>query len=149
MAAEYDRGGLEILDVEECLRLLGSVSIGRIVFTDKALPAILPVNYLLYDGSVIIRTGRGSKLATAARNAVVAFEADRFDTDECGLDYHRGWSVTVIGQAQEVTEPTERDMLTRLPLRAWAPGERDHYIRIPTELVSGHRIPTPADQKAG
>ena len=46
-----DAHGLEILDREDCLGLLASVPLGRVVFTDRALPAIQPVNFVL-DGLV-------------------------------------------------------------------------------------------------
>ncbi len=76
---KLDSAGLEILSREECLDLLSSSPIGRIVFTDRALPAVQPVNFCLFEGNVVIRTMAGSKLAAAARNAVVAFEVDDFD----------------------------------------------------------------------
>ena len=43
------------LDGVEALRLLGSVSLGRIVFTRHALPTVRPVNHVLVDGDVVIR----------------------------------------------------------------------------------------------
>ena len=133
----YDNG-MEILDSAESRRLLASVPIGRIVFTDRALPAVQPVNFLVHDGAVIFRTGEGSKLAAAARNAVVAFEADDFDRE-----YQRGWSVVVVGHAREVTDPPLRQQLSELPLRPWAAGSRDHFIRIPIDLIQGRRIAPP------
>ena len=54
-----DQGGLEILDDGECRALLAATPLGRVVFTDRALPAILPVNYVLAGGDVIIRTTPG------------------------------------------------------------------------------------------
>lgn len=135
----YDSGGLEILTEQECRELLGKVPLGRIVFTDRALPAIQPVNFLLAQGNVIIRTSSGSKLAAAARNAVVAFEVDQFDADA-----RAGWSVVVVGHARVVSENGELTQLRGLPLHSWAPGDRDHYIAITPELISGRRIPAPA-----
>lgn len=35
--------------------------------------AVLPVNFLINDGLIVLRTGEGSKLSAALRNAVVAF----------------------------------------------------------------------------
>ncbi|MGC0342598.1 hypothetical protein RKD20_007632 [Streptomyces sp. SLBN-8D4] len=42
----------------EALRLLGSVSLGRIVFTRHALPTVRPVNHVLDGGDIVIRTQR-------------------------------------------------------------------------------------------
>jgi uncharacterized protein len=131
-----DSAGLEVLTPSECLALAGTVSIGRIVFTERALPAVQPVNFVLDDGLVIIRTADGTKLAEALRNAIVAFEADDFDTHS-----EIGWSVTVVGRAEAVRDPQEVARLTRLPLRAWGPANRDRFIRIHPEYISGRRIP--------
>ena len=131
----FDANGLEILDREECLALMGSVPVGRVVFTDRALPAIQPVNFLLDGDDVIIATAPGSKLATATRSTVVAFEVDAFDAGD-----KAGWSVTIIGEAHAVGDSQEIDGLSRLPLRPWTPGRHDHFIRIRSDVVSGRRI---------
>ncbi|WP_067469858.1 pyridoxamine 5'-phosphate oxidase family protein [Actinomadura macra] len=131
-----DQSGLEILDSRQCQALLSRATIGRIVFTDRALPAVQPVNYVLNDGDVVIRTARWSRLARAAANTVVAFEIDDFDATT-----RTGWSVVVVGHARLVTADDHRATLQDLPLQSWAPGERDHFITISPELVSGRRIP--------
>jgi nitroimidazol reductase NimA-like FMN-containing flavoprotein (pyridoxamine 5'-phosphate oxidase superfamily) len=90
---------------EESLRLLARARMGRIVFTHQALPAIRPVNHLLDDGHVIIRSHLGAALVTAAGSAtgvVVAYEADAIDSDD-----HLGWSVVVTGTAHLVRDPGE------------------------------------------
>ncbi|MCP2259108.1 Pyridoxamine 5'-phosphate oxidase [Streptoalloteichus tenebrarius] len=131
----YDRTGLEVLDEAECLRLLGSVPVGRIAFTHDALPAVQPVTFVLNGGSVVFRTREGSKLAAATRNAVVAFEVDEFDAAT-----RTGWNVTVVGRARVVTDPDELAELAALDLRPWAPGQRDRYVQISVDLVQGRRI---------
>lgn len=135
----YDSGGLEVLDLQECLSLLAAAPLGRIVFTHSALPAVQPVNFLLHGGDVIIRTSPGSKLAAAARQAIVAFEVDDYDPVK-----KTGWSVVVVGRARHVTEPEELAAMHELPLEAWAPGRRDQFLRIVPEIVTGRRIPEPA-----
>ncbi|SDS57949.1 pyridoxamine 5'-phosphate oxidase family protein [Jiangella sp. DSM 45060] len=134
--SDADSAGLERLDRGTCYALLRSLPIGRIVFTEGALPAIQPVNFVLDGDDVIIRTGMGSKLAAATRSAVVAFEADRFDEDALA-----GWSVVLVGRAEAVTGEQERTRLAALGLTPWAPGERPHYIRIRPEIVRGRRVP--------
>ncbi|WP_345570217.1 pyridoxamine 5'-phosphate oxidase family protein [Nonomuraea rosea] len=132
---QLDSSGLQVLSRPECLRLLSSTPIGRIVFTDRALPAVQPVAFCLDGERIVIRTGIGSKLAAATRDAVVAFEADEFDPHE-----RTGWSVTAVGHARAVRDPAEIARLAALPLIAWAPGSRDHYIVVLAEQVSGRRI---------
>jgi len=123
------------LSRDECMRLMGSVPLGRIVYTRQALPAVELVNFTLDDGDIIIRTDAGGKLAAATRGAVVAFEAD--SVDNAG---HTGWSVTVVGHARAVSESAEIRHLEQIPLTPWAPGTRDHFIRISPTIVNGRRI---------
>lgn len=132
-----DSGGLEKLDRAACYALLRTVPIGRIVFTEAALPAIQPVNFALDGDDVIIRTSSGSKLAAATRSAVVAFEADEYSGATMS-----GWSVVIVGRSDVVTDDAERRRLDGLRLTPWALGERPHYIRIRPEIVRGRRIRT-------
>jgi nitroimidazol reductase NimA-like FMN-containing flavoprotein (pyridoxamine 5'-phosphate oxidase superfamily) len=127
--------GLERLSREQCMRLLGSVPVGRIVYTRGALPAVELVNFTLDEGDIVIRTDPSGKLAAATRGAVVAFEADSAD-----IAAHAGWSVTVVGVSQAVTDNDEIRRLERLGLDPWAPGERPFFMKIPPTIVNGRRI---------
>jgi len=132
----YSNGSaLMQLSKDECLQLMATVPIGRIIFTRQALPAVELVNFALDDGDIVIRTDRGGKLAAATREAVVAFEADCVDAAS-----QSGWSVTVIGHSREVTDPDERDRLLQIGLKSWAPGERAHFIRISPGILNGRRL---------
>jgi nitroimidazol reductase NimA-like FMN-containing flavoprotein (pyridoxamine 5'-phosphate oxidase superfamily) len=126
---------VEVLDIDECLRLLGSAQIGRLGFVDDGAPVILPVNYLLDRGTVLVRTAEGSKLEAAVRGARVAFEVDDFDASK-----REGWSVLVKGRAAEVWEPSELDHDRDLPLRPWAAGEKEHFLVVHSSQISGRRI---------
>lgn len=139
-----DGGDLEVLSRRECIDLLATVPVGRIVYTESALPAVQLVNFRLAGNTVVIRTAPGSKLAAAARHAIMAFEADRYDEDA-----RIGWSVTVVGHAWVVEELDEIAALERKPLRPWAPGRRDHYVRIAIERVTGRRLTVPSPEKNG
>ncbi|TDC68563.1 pyridoxamine 5'-phosphate oxidase family protein [Actinomadura sp. GC306] len=138
---KLDQSGLEILDEDECRALLARAEIGRIVFTHQALPAIQPVNFALSGGDIVIRTSRRARLAAAAADTVVAFEIDEFD-----VRARAGWSVVAVGRARHVTDPAEAAALEALPLQSWAPGEREHFIRIRPELLTGRRLGAPADR---
>ncbi|GAB3887485.1 pyridoxamine 5'-phosphate oxidase family protein [Kibdelosporangium lantanae] len=130
-----DSAGLEVLAEDECLRLLGKVPVGRIVYTDRALPAVQPVNFVVDGRSVVIRTAPRSRLAVAANGAVVAFEVDEF-TDAPDSN---AWSVVVVGRADEI--PAEEfAAVRRLPLQPWVAGARDYYLRVAIEIISGRRL---------
>jgi uncharacterized protein len=126
---------LEDLSRDECLRLVGQVRLGRIVYTRQALPAVELVNFTLDDGDIVIRMDSGGKLAAATRSAVVAFEADSLDSAT-----HTGWSVTIVGNSRAVTDSVEIRRLEQVGLVPWAPGKRDHFVRLSPAIVNGRRI---------
>lgn len=132
-----DRNGttLKHLSRDECLRLMASVPVGRIVYTRQALPAVEVVNFIFDRGDIVFRTDAGGKLTAAISDAVVAFEADSMD-----FTRHTGWSVTVIGQCRTVTDSEEIRRLERSGLHPWAPGERKHFIKITPVIVNGRRL---------
>jgi nitroimidazol reductase NimA-like FMN-containing flavoprotein (pyridoxamine 5'-phosphate oxidase superfamily) len=126
--------GLELLDPAECRRLATTQPVGRVAVSIGEVPAVFPVNFCVHDGDVFFRTATGTKLAAASRNAVVAFEVDHFDTLN-----HAGWSVLIVGTASEV--PAEvAETIEPLRVRAWAPGERCHLVRVRADFISGRRI---------
>ncbi len=127
--------GARELTREECLSLLPTVPVGRLVFTDRALPAIVPVNFVIDHGRIVVRTGASSTLAAAVRGSVVAFEVDDFDRQA-----RNGWCVTVTGQARQVVDEGELERLQELDLAPWGGGDKPHFVVIPIELVSGRRV---------
>jgi len=119
------------------MRLLGSVSLGRIVFTARALPAIRPVTHLVDGDYVIIRTDRNAAIISELRadaGTVVAYEADAIDTAE-----HLGWSVIVLGVAHRVIDPDEAAAYRRA-LRPWVSGAKDQVVAIHADMVTGFRL---------
>jgi hypothetical protein len=124
----------------EALRLLGTVSLGRIVFTQHALPAIRPVNHLMEGDDIVVRLHDGATLAsvvapTDTGGVVVAYEADAIDPET-----HLGWSVVVTGYAHRITDAGD---LARVAarLRPWvAVPAADAALRIRPDLVTGLRL---------
>jgi nitroimidazol reductase NimA-like FMN-containing flavoprotein (pyridoxamine 5'-phosphate oxidase superfamily) len=119
----------------ECLHLLDGPVIGRVIFTDAAMPAAQPVTFLLDGAEVVFRTRNGSKLAAASRNAVVGFEVDEIDTAT-----RTGWSVLGIGEAYEILDPARLDDLAVRAPDPWAPGQDAHTISIPLQRLTGRRL---------
>ena len=129
---------------DEALALLASVPFGRVVFTLAALPAIRPVNHVLDDGDIVIRTRRLTGISAAlathaaavdqAADLVVAYEADLIDPVE-----RTGWSVVVTGLARPI-EHVERLARIADRLHPWVDSEMDAAIAITPELVEGIRL---------
>ena len=96
---------------------------------------VLPVNYAVSGGTIVIRTGDGSLIAGNA-DGPVSFEADHFD-----LELGQGWSVLVRGDAHRVLQPGELSHLREeCDLRPWPSGEHDLFIRIVPTQFTGRRI---------
>jgi hypothetical protein len=136
-----DEGGsepvVEVLDGDECYRLLATQQIGRLGVNAERYPLIYPVNYGLDRGVIVIRTGPGTKL-TAADHANVTFEVDEIDQLT-----RSGWSVLVRGLAEEVTSAHRAELVERTVaagVSPWAPGEHGHWLRLIPHDITGRRI---------
>ena len=134
------------LDRGEALRLLGSVSLGRVVFTQRAMPAVRPVNHILDSTGIIIRSHSRAAIISevdTARGAVVAYEADNINPN-----YLLGWSVVVTGIARLVRDPGELARYRQV-LVPWVDRDMDQVIRIQPEVVTGFRLDAQQTAAAG
>jgi hypothetical protein len=143
-ASGYDGGlglaqpanGAQPLDEAEAMRLLASVDYGRVIFSLQSLPAIRPVNHLVDEGRIIIRTRLTSAISTAIRSAdgvVVAYEADSIDPQG-----RTAWSVVVTGRAYTLTDPEQVLRYEQL-LHPWV-NQADTVIAIQLGIIAGFRI---------
>jgi hypothetical protein len=130
--------GTQRLGDAESMQLLAGIGFGRVVFTIKSLPAIRPVNHLVDEGQIIIRTRLTAAISAAVRSSdgvVVAYEADDIDPTT-----KTGWSVVVTGHAHTVTDPGQVLRYEQL-LHPWV-NHADTVVAIAPEIVTGFRITT-------
>jgi len=126
------------LDRDQCLRLLAEANLGRLAVNAPGWPPVIrPVNYVFDESSqsVVFRSAQGSKFSALLQSGEAAFEIDGIEPVG-----HTGWSVIVVGVAEEITNAAEVQRLEHLGLRPWAPGDKPHWLRIRTTVVSGRRI---------
>lgn len=130
-------GGLDLeeLTEAECRERLAAGSVGRVAISVGALPAILPVNYALLDGDIVFRAGEGSKLNAALERSVVAFEIDDTNAKD-----ETGWSVLVVGHATALWRLDDIERAIALDLKPWVAGDKDHFVRVSTGMISGRQI---------
>ncbi|MEO7556873.1 MAG: pyridoxamine 5'-phosphate oxidase family protein [Acidimicrobiales bacterium] len=127
-----ERATMGTLDVDECLVLLRWEPIGRLAFADSgAAPIVVPVNFVVDGDSMVFRSGDSAKL-DRLRERPASLQVDRFD-----LYRKVGWSVLVRGVTHEVT--MDEDM-SGLDLEPWAPGRRDHWVRLVPDAITGRRL---------
>jgi nitroimidazol reductase NimA-like FMN-containing flavoprotein (pyridoxamine 5'-phosphate oxidase superfamily) len=134
---------LEELDAQECLYLISPGGVGRIAYTGRYGPAVLPVNYTIRGGAVVFRTAEhgplDEDLRTGIRDAdyIVAFEIDDID-----MAAKKGWSVLIQGPAHHLSA-AEHDALQPLDIETWASGERELYVKIVPSRITGRRVGDP------
>jgi len=132
---------LEELDEAECLRLIAAGGIGRIGYSGRYGPTVMPVNYRLYEGTIVFRTTPDSAtdedLRTGIANAEykVAFEIDDFDTAA-----KTGWSVLIQGSAHHVESDAERASVAGAGVEPWPGGDRELFLRVVPVRITGRRV---------
>lgn len=125
---------LQPLTRAECLELLSRSSLGRVAFTERALPAIRPVNYALVGHQLVLRT-QADGLGRRLDGQVVAFEVDEIDPD-----HGTGWSVVVTGTARLLRSPGELMRQATVPLMTLAGEGHDARVCIVPGEITGRRI---------
>ncbi len=125
----------EILNEEQCWELLSGEQFGRLAVSVAGRPDIYPVNFIIYNGVVVFRTAEGSKLASMAINAAVAFEVDGYNPET-----NIAWSVVLHGQAKLVEHTPDEDELENLPLFPWNLAPKNRLVKIEAFELSGRRF---------
>ncbi len=131
----------ERLDEAECLRLVSSGSIGRIAYSGRSGVTVLPVNYVLHQGTILFRTAQDSPLDEDLRTGIahaeynVGFEIDDFDPAT-----REGWSVLIQGAAHHVDSEPERTEALAAGVEPWPGGQREQFLRIVPTRIAGRRI---------
>ena len=133
------------LDEAECLRLVAGQEVGRIAYNGRFGPMVLPVNYRLFEGSIVFRTAEGSAMDEDLTTGIADAEyLIAFEIDELYPARREGWTVLIHGSAHHVTDEDERTSVARTGVTPWAGGARDLYMRIRPTHIAGRRISGPA-----
>ena len=131
---------IEELDEATCLQLISGGGIGRIAYTSRFGPAVLPVNYTLHDGAIVFRTAEHGPLDEDLRTGIGGAEYKvAFEIDDIDLAGRQGWSVLIQGPAHHVPA-AERSAALKAGVESWAPGDRELFVRITATRITGRRI---------
>jgi nitroimidazol reductase NimA-like FMN-containing flavoprotein (pyridoxamine 5'-phosphate oxidase superfamily) len=131
----------EVLDEAECLRLLASAEVGRLAYAGRYGPTVLPVNFVLHEGTIVFRTAHDSPTDEDLRTGIddaeykVAFEVDELDSAA-----REGWSVLVQGSVHHVSSEAERASVREAGVEPWAGGDRELFLRIRPTRITGRRL---------
>ena len=123
------------LGVHDCWKLLHSTSICRVAIADGGAVENFPMNFVTTNGTLLMRTGSGTKLSSFADGKVGAVEAD-------GMNQYGtiAWSVILKGRATVVSDPEETRDAMEAGLSPWQPGQKNTLIRITPQDISGRRF---------
>lgn len=125
---------LEELSVEESWKLAATSPLSRIGWTGPVGPVVIPVNHVIHDRAVWIRTSAHSSMAGEIDESAVALLVDDVDPET-----HLGWSVQFQGRA-EILYHEDRVPEQVRELRTWPSGARPLWVRLAPEHVNGRRL---------
>ena len=142
-----DQRGSAILGEDACREHLASAAtasgIGRIAVNGDLSPHVIPVNFTVVDGGILIRLGPGFT-AFHLDGSAVTFEADQAKASQ-----HSGWSVVVEGFAHIVTYDDIARLGANLPTpMVSAPGVRVFEI-VPFKVTGRAVEPDLRDEPRG
>jgi uncharacterized protein len=125
---------LHELSIEECWELAGTAPLARIAWNASDGPVALPVNFVVHERTIWVRTTAHSSMAAEVDDTQIAVEIDEIDAET-----HEGWSVLMRGSGSvlyhedEVPEPVRA-------LRTWPTGPRPLWVRLAPAHVTGRRL---------
>jgi nitroimidazol reductase NimA-like FMN-containing flavoprotein (pyridoxamine 5'-phosphate oxidase superfamily) len=124
------------LGYSQCEALLRAGVVGRIAVVDPTGPRIVPVNYSVVDGAIVVLTSPTSVVGQHAPGARVAFEVDELD-----YGYERGWSVQARGPCEVVDDVDQLDRIERVwPPRPWVGAGRTMFLRLHWTELTGRQV---------
>ena len=121
------------LTEDECWDALVGAEYGRLAAHANGGIDIFPVNFMVKDRQLFLRSAPGSKLVDIAHNPMVAIEVD-------GAHRRRHWSVVVKGKAERMSYDDEILESGVLDLETYTSSAKWNYIRITPHTVTGRRF---------
>ncbi|GAA3773174.1 hypothetical protein GCM10022403_005380 [Streptomyces coacervatus] len=114
----------------EALWLLEGSNLGRLVYTQRDLTVIRPARHVWEYGRLIARTPAPAAAVPATAT---------YHVDEVRAGPGVGWTVTVCGPAEVITDPDEASHYRRA-LTGWTHGPHDTLLRLHPKTVTGFRL---------
>ena len=124
-----DHSKEEVINPARCAALLRTQTVGRIIYDDEVGAQVRPVNYVMRDNEIRVRSDR--RFDDASR---VVFEIDH--TDTIGEE---GWSVIVDGRAFSTPLEAVDDDVPQ----PWASGDKAWVTTIRIDNIAGRWVKAP------
>lgn len=114
----------------KALWLLEGSTLGRVVYAVRGAAVVRPGRHRWEAGRVVVRTPAQAAVLPAAAS---------YHVDEIAPATGAGWSVTVTGPLDAITDPDEAAH-HRAPLPGWTHGPHDTLLRLHPHTVTGFRL---------
>jgi hypothetical protein len=124
LKATSDGRAVDSIERSACLAQLGDGRMGRLAVSIGAVPAGFPVNDAMLDGHAVFETAGATCLQATTSNPLC----------------HEGWSVLVVGTADEITDDARRARAHELLLRPHLPTSAKLVMAMSPELGSRRRV---------
>ena len=124
-----DQRTVASLGLDECQRLLGTETLGRVALSVQALPSVVPVLFHL-AGNLVVFSVETDALYAALSDNIVAFEVDHID-----IETHEGWVVVAVGRSGPVVDHTAMSQQQGADMTSTAA----RLIGISLDRLSGRR----------
>ena len=135
------RSVVERLDEAECMELLSTTRIGRLIYNSRYGPVALPSEYKILDGSIVFPTYRTLFTEEDLRTGIAHAEYQvAVEVDQTDPEAREGWLVLVRGTAHHLDTEAERASIASLGLKPWVEGEPEHFIRVNPTRIGGQRL---------
>jgi hypothetical protein len=114
----------------EALWLLEGSELGRLVYPQREVTVIRPGRHTWKYGCLVVRA--------PVQAAAIPLTAT-YQVDEVRAASATGWTVTVAGPAEVITDPNEAAHYRRT-LTGWTYGPHDTIVRIHPQSICGFRL---------
>lgn len=114
----------------EALWLLEGSTLGRLVYAQRDLAVIRPARHVWEYGRLVVRTPVPALVVPATAT---------YHVDDVRAVSGTGWTVTVTGPAEVITDPDEAGHYRRT-LTGWSHGPHDTLLRLHPKTVTGFRL---------
>lgn len=114
----------------EALWLVEGSSLGRLLYAQREQTVVRPARHVWEYGCLIVR----APVQVAAVPEVVTYQVD-----EIRVATGTGWTVTLTGPAEVISDPNEAAHHRRT-LAGWTHGPHDTVLRIHPKTVTGFRL---------
>lgn len=131
---QSESAGVEKIGTAMCWRLVEANSLGRLAIQNvDGHPDVFPLDYLVHEGNLFMRSAPGTKLRSIVAHPEVALEVD-------GMEDAFHWSVVIRGTAMRMNTDAAIEASGILGLVSSTPTAKHNYVRLVPETVTGRRF---------